>query len=193
MTTQEFEKTYWRYYLLLEKKFENTLTYVTLSKCNFKTFSNEYAHLIQSVGAELDSFFKVYCGFAPTDRKTIVDYANIILVDWPEITNQSVRVEDFSVIPFEHWDINRPAQSLLWWDVFDKIKHNRIDNEREANLKNTTYILAALYMIEMKFFKKLADANNTVDFISEKSNVFLMENWATRYISMQGAFVEICK
>ena len=88
MNTQEFEKNYWRYYLMLETKFAQTLQYVTLSSDNFDTYSNEYAHLIQTVGAELDAFFKVYCGFAPLDYKNISDYAAVILQDWSDIKNK---------------------------------------------------------------------------------------------------------
>lgn len=33
-----------------------------------------YALLLQSIGAELDNFFKVYCGFAAEDRKNMNDY-----------------------------------------------------------------------------------------------------------------------
>ena len=41
---------------MLEKKLMTTFNYVGLSTSNFSTFSNEYALLIQSIGAELDSF-----------------------------------------------------------------------------------------------------------------------------------------
>ena len=61
MQREEFLRNYWAYYLLLEEKFIHTLNYVELAKENFGTYSNEYAALIQMIGAELDSFFKVYC------------------------------------------------------------------------------------------------------------------------------------
>ena len=59
MTRQEFLKDYWQYYLMLEKQFVNTLQYVDLDNNNFTTFSNQYANLLQAIGSELDSFFKV--------------------------------------------------------------------------------------------------------------------------------------
>ena len=66
--TKRILKHYWRYYLVLEEKFKNTLNYIELDWQNAVTFSNEYALLLQSIGAELDNFFKVYCGFAAEDR-----------------------------------------------------------------------------------------------------------------------------
>lgn len=71
MNRQEFLNDYWGYYLMLEKKLINTFNYVELSTSNYSTFSNEYASLIQSIGAELDSFFKLYCSFNFNDKVKI--------------------------------------------------------------------------------------------------------------------------
>ena len=68
MTRKELSRNYWRYYGMLEDKFLATVNYVELNQANFQSFSNEYALLLQAIGAELDNFFKVYCGFDPTDR-----------------------------------------------------------------------------------------------------------------------------
>ena len=57
MTREEFLRDYWAYYLMLEKKFVHTLNYVSLHTDNESVFSNEYAALIQMIGAEMDSFF----------------------------------------------------------------------------------------------------------------------------------------
>ena len=56
MRRQDFLNNFGGYYLMLEKKLMTTFNYVELSTSNFSTFSNEYALLIQSIGAELDSF-----------------------------------------------------------------------------------------------------------------------------------------
>lgn len=59
------------YYLMLEKKFINTTMYVEVSTLNYSTFSNEYASLLQLIGAELDSFFKAYCGYDAEAKKLL--------------------------------------------------------------------------------------------------------------------------
>ena len=74
MDREKFLRDYWAYYLMLEEKFIHTLNYVELAKENFGTYSNEYAALMQMIGAELDSFFKEYCGFASGEFKKINDY-----------------------------------------------------------------------------------------------------------------------
>ena len=63
MTRKELSRNYWRYYGMLEDKFLATVNYVELNQANFQSFSNEYALLLQAIGAELDNFFKAYCGF----------------------------------------------------------------------------------------------------------------------------------
>ena len=88
ITRDVFIRDYWVYYLMLEKKFIATENYVTLSQQNYNTFSNEYASLLQLVGAELDGFFKKYCGFELDDKKNISDYAVTILSNDPVIKQQ---------------------------------------------------------------------------------------------------------
>ena len=39
----------------------HTSSYVAIDPDNDKTFSNEYAILMQAIGGEFDSFFKEYC------------------------------------------------------------------------------------------------------------------------------------
>ena len=63
MNRKELTKRYWRYYLMLEKRFIGSIEYVALDKKNYPTFSNEYALLIQAIGAELDTVFKVFNKF----------------------------------------------------------------------------------------------------------------------------------
>lgn len=182
MTRKDFLQQYWRYYLVLEEKFRNTLNYVELDDRNGAAFSNEYALLLQSIGAELDNFFKVYCGFSSQDRKTIADYCSFVLNDYPNIVNQTVLIPDRDMVvrPFQGWNANRPSQSLTFWDSFCKIKHSRYANIQEANQKNALNILAALYILEMKYLTKIA--NDEPDVPDNKSGLFKLKDWNYRYI-----------
>jgi hypothetical protein len=94
MDRATFINKYWRYYLLLEKKFIKTLNYIELAKENFSTYSVEYAHQLLTVGSELDTFFKIYCEFNLDDRKNIVDYTRHIMSEYPQITTQVVEIYD---------------------------------------------------------------------------------------------------
>ena len=190
MTRKELSRYYWRYYRMLEDKFLSTVNYVEISQANKSTYSNEYALLLQSIGAELDNFFKVYCGFNLTDRKNIADYATFVLTDFPAIITTQIQVldTDMTVTPFDGWNTNIPAQSLSWWLAFDHIKHNRVGNFQEANQENVLNILAALYILEVKMFTKAtkddpAQGLAEVDIPSEDSKVFALPLWKFRCIS----------
>lgn len=193
MTRKEFMKSHWAYYLMLEKKFVNTTMYVELSADNYATFSNEFASLLQLVGAELDSFFKVYCGYDPEAKKNIADYARYILAEYPDIKNQEIEIMGGEIVvkPFETWDGSKAKQSLPWWEAFDNIKHNRIGNQKDASLKNVLNILSALYLLEMKYLSKISTEQNVPDIPDEESSIFMLKDWTFRYVSMEDAVFQL--
>lgn len=195
MNRTEFMRDYWRYYRTLEEKLIATSTYVEIDVDNYTAFSNEYALLLQSTGAELDNFFKVYCGFQLSDRKNISDYAQYLLTTYADIVNQMVIIPDRAIAlqPFKGWDIDAPAKSLLWWQDFDHIKHNRVENKKDANQKNVLNMLAALYLLEMKYLGIIAAKDsdghpNEPDVPDDKSRLFELKGWNFRYIPMGDAF-----
>ena len=77
MNRSELMRDYWHYYRNLENKLIATSSYIEIHRDNFTAFSNEYALLLQSTGAELDNFFKVFCGYNSTDRKK---YMNMLAI-----------------------------------------------------------------------------------------------------------------
>ena len=185
MTRQEFLKDYWQYYLMLEKQFVNTLQYVDLDNNNFTTFSNQYANLLQAIGSELDSFFKVYCSYNPDDYKFITDYANFVLSDFPSIVTQEVEIINYNttIKPFDGWDATRAKQSLPWWESFDKIKHSRTSNKSDASLEKVLNALGGLFIIEMKYLQKIVSGLDAeLDIPNELSALFELKDWAYNYI-----------
>lgn len=183
---------------MLEEKFKSTLNYIELDWQNARTFSNEYALLLQSIGAELDNFFKVYCGFAAEDRKNMNDYCTFVLNDYSDIVNQIVLIPERNMEfqPYQGWNTANPAQSLTFWDGFCRIKHSRYANIQIANQKNVLYALGALYLLEMKYLSKIATSNEP-DVPNKKSELFELDNWIYHFIPMGEMFAcidgEICQ
>lgn len=197
MNRTEFLNDYWSYYLLLERKFINTLNYVELSPQNYKTYSNEFAFLMQSIGAELDSFFKIYCDFLPTDRKTISDYAATMLQKDIGITTETIIImgKDITLTPFHNWNSATASQSLPWWQAFDKIKHSRVQNCSGASLKNCLNSLAALYLLETKYLIKITVGTDDFDIPDHSSELFIVKGLTHHCISMSTVFgvdSEVC-
>lgn len=187
MTRSYFMQKYWRYYLILEEKFLNTLNYVELAENNMSTYSNEFAHLIQAVGAELDAFFKEYCEFNLNDRKTIADYAKYILKNDSDITKQEIDAQDYDVsfVPFKGWDIAKASQTLTWWEAFIQIKHSRILNIERASLENTMQILGALYFLEINFLDKITKETKESNRPDIESSIFLLKDWKYNHTSLR--------
>ena len=181
MDRATFMNKYWRYYLLLEKKFIDTLNYVELAEENFSTYSVEYAHQLLAVGSELDTFFKIYCGFDLNDRKKIVDYTRYIMSEYPEITTQCVGIynTEITLTPYEKWIqwSNQSGNLLSWWDAYNLIKHNRQENITKASMGNVITSLAALNIIEMKYLQIITKENKEFNKPENSSCLFELTDW----------------
>ena len=190
MTRVEFMANHWRYYLMLEKKFINTLSYVELSEDNFDTYSNEYAHLLQAIGAELDSFFKIYCNFDPNQLKDIRDYRTTVLIRYPEIEYQIVDMPEYliSFTPFADWSRSHSAGKLIWWQAYNNIEHHRVESKKDASLKNVFTILGALYLLEIKYLGEITQGTKDPDTPDEPSSIFTLRNWNYRTFSFGNSF-----
>lgn len=193
MTRQEFLCDYWKYYLLLEKRFVHTLNYIELDPDNHDAFSNEYANLMQTICAELDSFFKVYCSFNADDRKSMNDYSAFVLGDYPGILSQEVTVYETKLIvkPFDGWNTAKPADSLSWWAACNRLKHSRAANKKDASQINTLKALAALFLMEMKYLNKTTAGTKELDIPDEQSSLFGLKNWTFRNVSAKDMYFEL--
>lgn len=184
MTVNIFLDKFWRYYLILEERFENSIRYVELSVDNFLTYSIDFVNQIQMIGSEIDVIMKSMSGFCADDRKCIADYATKILADYSDIVNREVKVRDILCKPFEGWNTAYAASSLPWWEAYNHVKHGRDDNFKEASLENVLNALMALYLLEMLYFKKLADDENKPDVIRDSSKLFSIVGWQSKYSTM---------
>lgn len=185
MTRDEFENSCWRYYKLLEKSFVEILVYVELDVRNYNTFSYEFVRQLQSIGAEVDSVMKVICAFSSSERKTTKDYYPIIIEKYVDIKIREILVRDIKINPFEKWEKTDATKSLFWYRAYNEIKHGRTGGFTQANLKNTLYALAALYLLEMYYFREIAKPNEP-DAPRDGSEIFEICNWETHWMSLKG-------
>jgi len=190
MDRKELSQRYWRYYLMLENRFLNSIEYVELHKDNYSTFSNGYALLIQAIGAELDTVFKEFCNFNTTDRKTIADYAQYILSNHSDIIDKKIILQEYNleIQPFQGWNVTQPGKTLQWWTAYTDIKHNRYNQLHQAKLENVLNILGALYLVEMIYLKKMTENTEEFDVFDESSKLFTLKNWTSKAIPLNQAF-----
>lgn len=189
MTYDELSNDYWKYYKMLESRVIESLKFVELDQENFNTYSIEFANQLTSIGSELDVFFKIASKFGLEENKNIVDYYKKINELYPGIKNQQVSFldkRDIKIKPFEHWNESYPGQSLDWWKAYNNVKHGRVLNMRDANLKNVLNILGALFILEMYLFKNVynnASQNDKyLDIPEVRSELFNLDNWKTKCI-----------
>ncbi|NBK23300.1 MAG: hypothetical protein EOM68_14870 [Spirochaetia bacterium] len=178
MKTKEFEKVYWGYYLHLENRFLVTGDYVSFDEANFKTFSNEYVAILQTVCSEIDVILKDMCGYAGANNKTMKDYAEDIKIRVPSIESERVQVNYFNseIKPFENL-----SGTMVWWKNYNAVKHDRINYFKAANLQSVVSSLAALFLLNRLYLKSIEA--NAYYFIIQ-SRLFKNPDWDDKGLQM---------
>lgn len=169
----DFIRDYWDYYLYLEKKVLQTEQYVDFNKDNYKVYSKEYVSLLLLLLAESDKLFKVICECYGEDKDKMHQYRDVLNKHY---TKSSIKekVETLydlkSFYPLSGFDKSRSPQ---WWYEANKVKHNRVDYYKYANLRNVLTALACVYklnifLLELVNGKKHFDVPNSMMFMVPK-------------------------
>ena len=185
MERETFLQNYWNYYLVLENRFINAVNYVALNSDNYNTYSFEFVNLILLIGSELDVVMKYLSGIPEGTRANIQNYAGDILATYPEIVTREVKIQGMADTckPFEGWNVDHPADSLVGWNAYNSVKHGRVSNLKEAKLINVLNLLACLYVIENYVLKDVAEENDDIDIPDQDSKLFVLKDWKRKYIS----------
>lgn len=185
MEREAFLQNYWNYYLVLENRFINAVNYVALNSDNYNTYSFEFVNLILLIGSELDVTMKYLSGISEGDRASIQNYADKILVEYPEILTREIKIQGMADAckPFEGWNVDHPADSLVGWNAYNSVKHGRVSNLKEAKLINVLNLLACLYVIENYVLKDVAEENDDIDIPDQDSKLLVLKDWKRKYIS----------
>lgn len=159
-------KIHWNYFLALEKDFEILSRYIEFSEDNNNTFSIELARIIMSASQEVDVIMKGICGIlGENNMDNINQYKAVIKEKQSDLINVEVFISRFgmSSTPWSNW--NSDDENPLWWRANNKIKHQRTDHFKKANLKNAFNALGALLIVNFYFYKleKEKNTGNSVD------------------------------
>ena len=178
MTVKEFKRDYLRQYCLIEKDFQNTIDYVSISPLNYSTYSPTYLKILLSIGSEVDVLKEFICNLYKVKKK---DFASV------EKDFHSVVVEVWSeAISLTPWETT--GSHPVWWTIYNEVKHNRneyaeaegFDSSKRyfqyANLENVLNALAGLLALEMLAYKKVAEENGEERWIPSIHSIFQMKN-----------------
>ncbi len=92
-------------------------------------------------------------------------------------------MKDTSIIlqPYDGWNGNQPSQSLVFWQKYNELKHDRVLNSQNASLENVLNSLSGLFAIELYRFNELfitqTDTFTNMPGDELESKLFVMNSW----------------
>ena len=196
MNREEFCRLHWNYYLMLETDFIDIERYISFDLgdnylydmapvkdyANSRTFSNEFVKQYQTICSEVDVILKSICRELENKIvESMPEYTEVVFNHWSNIFNQKVKIGDGELQPFRNWSQKPSYKAPDWWKSYNSVKHARLENSQEANLKNVVNALAGLYILELYLVKFIGDRDDTIDVPNGKSRLFELVNFTTRY------------
>lgn len=163
MTSLEFYKTYWSYYIQLEKEFFETELYCDIDPLNQDAFSVKYMQLYLAICSEIDVVFKALCKAVDQDQipDKMPKYIKIINDAYPTFKDESVKFLGCEYEDRIPWESLLEGESPKWWKIYNNIKHRRNDiNDgkswyKYANQINVMDALSGLLVLEEYYAAKL--------------------------------------
>lgn len=173
MNNETFEKTFWNYYLELEREYLKIERLIPFDKTNYYTFSYKYIDLLWEICSEIDVLFKEYMEikeYAPELDENgnhlfnIKQYEKFVEEKLHSFKNQEItcynpKFHNKKIYPFSLWTTN---DSPKWWRVYNKIKH---DKELElygkkaykcANQICVLNALGALFQLNLYIYEEIS-------------------------------------
>ena len=158
----DFKKSYWNYYIELEKRMEETHQYVEYDVCNHKTFSSNYLMLFQTVCSEIDVVGKELAGYyargfdsntksinrwwfevqdrLPDLNRTISFSETYDVTPWADYRVESVTTQqnrNGSLIEVTNYNLakkpdGKSYSTPSWWNAYNKVKHKRLKSDDDG-------------------------------------------------------------
>ena len=136
MNSETFERTFWNYYLELEREYLEIERLIPFDKTNYYTFSYKYIDLLWEICSEIDVLFKEYMEIKEYSSEldengnplfNIKQYEKFIEEKLPSFKNQEItcynpKFHKKKIYPFSLWTTN---DSPKWWGIYNKIKHDK--------------------------------------------------------------------
>ena len=135
---------------------ENIFRYIEPNYQNLSTYSHKLREILIIACTEVECIMRMICDDNVEEEdiprnnfyKT-GDYFN--LKEALKLGEWSLELKDYSGLepfkPFEPWLEKNPTKSLFWYDAYNKVKHHREENIREATLFNVLNSVAAIHIL----------------------------------------------
>lgn len=195
MNTDDFEKTFWNYYLELELEYLEIEHLIPFDETNYNTFSYKYLDLLWAICSEIDVLFKEYIKMMryttdPDDNGNplynIIQYEKFVDAKVPtfktqEITCYNPKFYKKKIYPYSTWT---NGESPKWWRVNNKIKRDKEQDfegkkaYKSANQINVLNALGGLFQLNLYIFENLEYENGKRLIVPlPESKLFKLEKW----------------
>lgn len=190
---------FWPIYQKLEEEFKELSYYIAIDRKQLKTYSIKIADLILRTVAECENIASVICKNEKikfTDKKghirksvyfnEYIDELNKVFKLDKKLVNPIFNNIDSSTFncklqPFrkETLKVNGKEKEIIpWYNAYNKIKHDRVKNYKQANLENLITSLAALFMLNIYLKNEVFYDNDNYDY---KKIVSKIENFSDAF------------
>ncbi|GBR36408.1 hypothetical protein [Gluconobacter kondonii] len=135
---------------------ENIFRFIEPNYQNLNTFSHKLREILIIACTEVECIMRMICddnvekediprnNFYKTEH-----YFN--LKEAMKLGEWSLTLKNYSGLqplkPFELWLEENPTKSLFWYDAYNKVKHHREENIREATLLNVLNAVSAIHIL----------------------------------------------
>ncbi len=197
----------WSTYQTLEEEMVEFLSYVPYEGVapdrthsgNSDVWSPRLAGLLVNIGSAVDSTFKTFKGsrylaagegvkeLRERTNPNIGNYAATYGSVYPFATKVVYLLQDHSPLrPWQSWQVTDPQQDRapLWWHAYNKVKHDRFANLKNAKLRYTMEALAAYFsvcvlVLEMRSFLNSLGRIRHMEFSerNERDGLWRAEVW----------------
>ncbi len=155
---------HWEYFLAIEKDLETCARFVEFCEDNCPTYSLEFARIILASCTEVDAVFKNLCKEIEPRKspEKIKEYYSIIHPKYPKLIEHIINIPRFKMFDIQPWKEWTNEKSPDWWTAYNKIKHERDKNFKEANLKNAINSSAALLSLILYYYQKIHNKKEVI-------------------------------
>lgn len=163
--------SFWLHYLSLEKSLLEISEYIAITEDNYHCYSFKNMQLLFAVCSEVDSIFKhiqrnLYSETTMIKNPNIVNHIAMLDKFFPAVKDTLVvtKISGY-VLEFQPFESLFPDylkdikdQKIVdkdkdkvrsWWQQYNDVKHQRLDNFDKANLQNLLESLSALHILNL--------------------------------------------
>lgn len=134
---------------ILIGKLDDLFLYIEPEGSGLTAFSHKTRELLLLACTELENVWKQYMKIAiatPTKKEfSTIDYVKLCAPLF--LSEYELKLKPYKnvpvIMPFKEWDSTKPSQSLVWYDAYNKTKHDRTAYFGEATLFNCICAVAA--------------------------------------------------